>query len=130
MATVESNESLHLSSTDRVALEEIEDFEYVQTPCSLAAIVILRRKSSSTKGRTASWMMTTFGLTRAVPSSPSLRARTPLNIDLWRVDPPCTTRTFLWWKRWIMSIIKSKLSLATTTTMLWIHGTLSKKQCV
>lgn len=89
----------------------------IPTPCSLAARVIWDRKSSSTKGRTASWMMTTSGLSSA-------RAWTPLYMDLWRVEPPVTTRTFLCPKRWTMPLIWSRFSFATTTTTSWIHDTL------
>ena len=71
--------------------------------------------------------MTTFGLTADSSSSP--RASTPLQIDLWRVEPPATTRTFLCWKRWTMSVISSMFSLATTTTTLWIHDTLQENNC-
>lgn len=61
--------------------------------------------------------MTTCGLSSA-------RAWTPLYMDLWRVEPPVTTRTFLCPKRWTMPLIWSRFSFATTTTTSWIHDTL------
>lgn len=94
------------------------------TPCSLAASVILSRNSSSTNGRTASWMMTTFGLGSTGSSELSLNAWRPLKIDLCLVVPPSTTLTFVWWNCWTMFSIGSLLSLATTTTMLLTHGIL------
>lgn len=67
----------------------------VPTPCSLAATAILYRKSSSTNGRTASCMITTFGRSGDSACSPfsfplpSPRARTPLHIDLDKKKNKC-----------------------------------------
>ncbi len=96
-----------------------------RTPCSLAARVIFNRRSSSTNGRTASWMMTTLGL-GVRESAELLKAWSPLKIDLCLEVPPWTTLTFVWFNFWTIFSIKSWFSLATTTTTVPIHDNLTR----
>lgn len=93
------------------------------TPCSLAAVTTLRRMSSSTKGLTASWMITTSGWSSA-------RAFRPLKIDLWRVAPASASEMRLCPNLWMMLLIASMFSIVTDTTMSFIQHTLQGKHCV
>lgn len=90
----------------------------VHTPCSLAAITTFETISSSTKGLTASWIITTSGFwSKWLENSFCANTFSPLNIDRWRVIPPSTTVTLLWPYFSMIVFIVSVFSGETTTIM-------------